>query len=90
MMLSHNHLRIHQDVGREYQGRDARVHQFHRAVAREEHGHESEQDQRPQAHEQIRHPGGEIIFRLAGDEGEADEEPRGQEDGFEDDGRLVE
>ena len=45
--LSHNHLRIHQNISRENQRRDARIHQFHCAVSWEEHCHEAKQNQSP-------------------------------------------
>ena len=89
-MLSHNHLRVHQNVARENQRRDPGIYQFHSAVAREEHGHESKQNQCPEAHKEIWHPGGEVIFGLASDEGETDEESSGEQNGFEDDGGFVE
>lgn len=90
VVLAHNELGVDEDVAGEDQGGEAAVDELAGAAVGEEGGHEAEEDEAPEGAEQVRHPGGEVVFGLAGEEGEEDEDAAGQDHGVEDDLGLVE
>jgi hypothetical protein len=90
MVVAHDELRVHKNVSRKHQRRDAAVDEFERAVHREESGHEPENDQQPQRAEQVWHPVRKIIFGLACEERQGDEDPQRDDECLHDDPGIVE
>lgn len=74
VMMAQDQLGIDQDVPAEDQSSQSTVDQLAGAAVGEEHGHKTEQQQAPQGAEQVRHPTGEVIFRLAGEGRQEDED----------------
>lgn len=89
MVLAENHLGVDEDVGREEQCRDAAVDELAGAAVREEHEHEAEEDEAPEGAKKVGRPRGEVVFGLAGKQGEEDKDAAREDDGVEDDGRVV-
>lgn len=83
MVVSHNELRVHQDVARKDQRTDDAIAKFDLAVVREEHGHEPEQDQHPQRAEQVWHPVREVVFALACEQAQCNKDSECENDRFE-------
>lgn len=90
VIMSHDQLRIHKDVAAENQGRDSTVDQLDRAVCREEGSHEPKQNESPQSSKQIWHPACEVVFCLTGEDGQGDEDSKGQDESLNDNTRIVE
>jgi len=90
MVVAHDELRVDEDIAREDQRRDDPVHQLHRAVNREERGHEPEQDEHPQPAEQVGDPAREVVARLAREDGQRDEDAQREDERLDDDAGVVE
>lgn len=90
VVLPHDQLGIHEDIPAEDQRSQTSIDQLTRAAVWEEHGHEAEQHEAPQAAKEVGHPAGEVIFCLAGERCEEDEDAAGKQHGVEDDGGLIE
>lgn len=90
VVVAQHELGVDEDVAREDEGGEPAVDQLGRAAVGEERGHEAEQDQAPQAAEQVRHPRREVVLRLAGEQREEHEDPARQDHGVQDDAGLVE
>lgn len=90
MVVAHNQLRINEDIRREHQRTKHTVDKLEGAVERQENGHEAKEDHEPQRAEQVRHPVGEVVLGLAGEEGQGDEDAECQHEGLHDDPRVVE
>lgn len=89
VVLAQDHLGVDEDVGAKDEGRGAAVEQLAGGAVGEEHGHEAEEEQAPEGAKQVRHPGGKVVFRLAGEEGQGEEDAAGEDDGVEDNGGAV-
>lgn len=79
MVVADDKLGVDQDVSREDQRCDDTVSELDAARLREESGHEAKDDQDPECAEKVRHPAREVIFGLAGEEGEGDEYSEGED-----------
>lgn len=90
VVLTHDQLGVDEDVAAEDEGGKAAVDELAGAAVGEEGGHKAEQDESPQAAEQVGHPAGEVILGLAGEGGQEDEDAAREEHGVEHDGGLVE
>jgi len=90
MIVPHNELRIHQNVPGEDQRTHDAVAELEAGRVREEGRHEAEKDDDPQGAEEVGLPGCEVVFRLAGEEGEDEEDAEGEDQGFDDDAGVVE
>lgn len=77
VVVSHDQLRVDENIAAEDQRRTCAVDEFHGRVVREERSHESEDDQDPQSAKKIGHPARKVVFALAGEEGEEDENREG-------------
>lgn len=89
VVVAQDELGVDEDVPAEDQGGQAAVDQLAGAAVGEEHGHEAEQHQAPEGAEQVGHPAGEVISRLAGEGRQEDKDAGGEEDGVEDDRGVV-
>lgn len=89
MVLPQDHLRVDEDIRAEHQRREPAPQQLPRARPRQESRHEPKDQQAPQRAEQIRHPAGEVVLRLAGESREKDEDADGDEEGVEDEAGVV-
>lgn len=89
VVLTHNHLRIDENVGAKDEGRETAVDELAGRAVGEEHGHEAKEDETPQGAKEVGHPRGEVVLCLAGKERQEDKDTAGQDDGVEDYGRLV-
>lgn len=56
MIVSHNQLRVHQDVSAEDEGRYDSISELNLAVVWEECRHEAENDEYPERSKEVRHP----------------------------------
>lgn len=90
MVMAHDELSIDEDISAEDESSEAAVDELGGRVMGEEHGDEAEHDEAPDGTEQVRHPRREVILGLAGEQGEEDEYPGGDNGGVEDDGAVVE
>lgn len=90
MVVAHDHLRVDEDVAAKDESCKATVDELAGGAVRQEHGHESEDDEAPQSSEQVGHPRCKVILGLAGKDCEEDEDACGEDGGVEDDGGLVE
>ena len=90
MTMPDDQLRIHKDVRRENKRPDSTIHQLNGAILREERSHETKQDKEPQTAEQVRHPVGEVVFRLAREERQRDEHAQRQDERLHDNARVIE
>ena len=90
VVVLHHHLGVDENIGAEEQSRNASVDQLGSAAVGEEHGHEAEEDQGPETSEKVGHPRCEIVFCLAGEGCEEDENACSEDHGVEDDGCFVE
>lgn len=89
MVVAHNELGVNENVTTEDQSGQSAVDQLAGAAVGEEHGHEAKQEQTPESAEEVGHPAGEVIFGLAGEGCQEDEDARGKQHGVEDDGGVV-
>lgn len=85
MVMPHDQLSINQNITREDQRRNSAIDQIHRLSTWEESSHESEEDQAPQRPEKVWHPGCKVVFGLAGEERESDEDSGCEDHGLKDD-----
>jgi hypothetical protein len=90
MVMTHDELSVHEDVTREDESGNGPVDKLHCAVHWEKSSHEAENNEQPQSTEQVWHPVGEVIFRLAGKKRESDEDAECDDEGLDDDARIVE
>ena len=90
MVLAHDHLSVHEDVPAEDEGGESAVDEFHGGAIGEEGGHEAEEEKSPERAKEVGHPRGEVVLGLAGEEGQEDEDAGGEENGVQNDGRLIE
>ena len=90
MVVSHDQLRVNKDITGEDQRRQAAIDELNSRAMREERSDEAEQDQEPERTEQVRHPVGEIVLRLACEERERDEHAKRQDKGLHYDARVIE
>ena len=90
VIMSHDQLSVDEDIATEDQGRNHAIYQLDSLAAGEESRHETKDDQNPQGAKQIGHPVCEIIFGLAGKQGQTDEDAEGENQGLNDDSTLVE
>jgi hypothetical protein len=88
VIVTDDKLRVDENVSREDQSSHDPVSQFDTAGLGEESGHEAEQDQHPERTEQVRHPAGEVVLGLAGEECEGDEDAEGEDERLQDDSRF--
>lgn len=89
-MVPDDQLRVDENIPAEDQRCQSAVNKLARAAVGEEGSHESEQNEAPQAAEQIGHPAREVVLGLASEGREEDKDARGEEDSVEDDRGLVE
>lgn len=90
VVMAHNQLSINENISREDQRRQPTVDQLRGAIVREERRHEPEENQEPKAPEEIGHPVGEVVFGLAGEQGERDEDAEGEDERLDDDAGVIE
>lgn len=90
MIVTHNQLRINKDITTEDNRNQPAINQLHGSTSGEEHGHESKQDREPQGAEQVGHPVGKVVARLAGEERQGDEHAQREDERLHDDARVVE
>lgn len=90
MVLAHNQLGVDEDIATEYESRDASINQLRGGAVREKHHHEAHQNQRPESTEKVGHPACEVIFGLAGKDGQEYENASSYNDGVEDDFGVIE
>jgi hypothetical protein len=89
VVVANHKLSVDENVSREYQSSHDTVSKLHAARLREESSHESEEDQHPESTEQVRHPAGEVVLGLAGEECKSDEDAECEDECLQDDSRLV-
>lgn len=90
MVVPDDQLGVDENVAAKDERRQAAVNEFACAAVGEEGGHESEQNESPESAEKVGHPASEVVLGLACECGEKDKDTRGEENGVEDDGCLVE
>lgn len=90
VVVGHDHLSVHQDITREDQSGYHTVHQFHRLAPGEEGSHETEDYEDPESTEKVWLPCGEVVLGLASKQCEEDEDAEGNDEGLDNDARLVE
>jgi len=90
VVVSHDELGIHQNIPAKDKSRHSTIDQLNGAAARKKTGHEPEDNQHPQRAEEIGHPAREVVFGLAGEEGQGDEDAKREDECFDDDSRFVE
>lgn len=90
MMVPDDHLGVDENVAAEDERRKTAVDEFACAAVGEEGSHESEQNESPEAAEKVGHPASEVVLGLARESGQEDKDTRGEENGIENDGGLVE
>lgn len=90
MVVPHDKLRVHEDISAKYQSRQSPIYQLDCATWGEKRSHEAEENEEPECPEQVWHPVGKVIFGLASEEGQGDEDPESQYEGLDDDARAVE
>ena len=90
VVMSHDELRVDQNVTTEDQRSDSSIYQFRRAVVWEESCHEPEQDQSPKPSEQIRHPRGEVVLGLTSKKSQGNKDTGRENQSFQHDFRVVE
>lgn len=89
-MMTHDKLGINKNIGTEDEGRNSAVNQLSRRIVGKEHGYETEQDEGPERAKEVGHPRGEIILGLACEQSQEDEDAGREDDGVENNRRLVE
>lgn len=77
--MPHNELGVHQNVAAKDQSCNDAIAELDAAAAWEEGSHEAEKDQDPQRSKQVGHPAGKVIFALAGENGEEDEDAKSED-----------
>lgn len=90
MVVSHDELGVHQDIATEDEGRHHTIDQLHRAAMRKERSHEAEDDEHPQRAEKIGHPAREVVFGLASEEGQGDEDAEREDERLDHNSRFIE
>lgn len=90
MVVAHDELGIHKNVAGEDERRDAAVDELHGAAHGEEGGHEPEDDEQPQRAEQVGDPVRKVIFGLAREQRQRDEDAQRDDERLDDDPRVVE
>ena len=90
VVVAHDQLGVDQDIGAEQESADTAVDEFHGAIVGKEGGHEAKDDQDPEQAKHIRHPAGEVIFRLARKQRQSDKDAQRQDQRLQHDPRLVE
>lgn len=88
--MAHNQLRINEDISREDERSNTAINELDAAIVGEESSHEPEDYEQPQSAEQVGHPVREIIFGLACEEGQGHEDAERDDEGLNDDARVVE
>lgn len=88
--MSHDQLRIDEDVAAKDEGGDTAVDEFGGGVSWEKGGHETEDDDQPQRTEQVWDPAREVVLGLAREQGQGDEYGHGDDERLEDDPAFVE
>lgn len=90
MMVPDDQLGVYENVAAEDERRKTAVDEFACAAVGEESSHESEQNESPESAEEVGHPASEVVLGLTRESGKEDKDTRGEENGIEDDGGLVE
>lgn len=90
VIMAHNELSIHQDISTEDERRHGPVDKLGSAIVGKESCHESKKDEYPQASEQVGHPIREVVFRLASEQSQSDEDASRQYESQKDNLRVVE
>lgn len=90
MVMTHNQLRINENIRGENQRAQHTINKLERAVKRKEDSYQTEEDHEPQRTEQVRHPIREVVFGLAGEESQGDEDAQREDQGLHDDPCVVE
>ncbi|CAI6308623.1 unnamed protein product [Periconia digitata] len=90
VVVTHDQLRVYQDVARKDESADDAIAHFDPAAVREEHGHHSEQDQHPQRPEQVWDPAREVVFALARKQTQCNEYAKCEQHGLQNDPALRE
>jgi hypothetical protein len=85
VVVTDHELCVNKNVSREDQSSHDAVSEFHAAGLGEESGHEAKQDQHPERTEQVRHPAGEVVLGLAGEQREGDEDAESEDERLQDD-----
>lgn len=83
MVVAQHELCVNQDIRAEDERADAAVDQLAGAGVGEEHVHEAEENESPERAEEVWHPRGKVVFRLAGEQGQEDEDACRQDHGVE-------
>ena len=78
------------NIAREDQSGYHTIYQFHCLAAGEEGSHEAKYDENPESTEKVWLPCSEVILGLASKQCEEDEDTEGDDEGLDDDARLVE
>lgn len=89
MVVAHDQLGVDQDVSRENQSRDDAIAKIDFAIVWEESGHEAEQNQDPDATEQVWGPVRKVILALAGEQTQSNEDAHCEDERGQDDSRFV-
>lgn len=83
VIMSHDQLRVHENVPAEDERRNPPIYQLSRAVVREESRHEPEKNQSPQSSKQIWHPRSKVVLSLTRKQSQCNENTRGEDEGLE-------
>jgi hypothetical protein len=90
MIMSHNKLRVHKNIPAKNQRSNPTPHKLHGTIRREERSHEPKNYQTPEPPEEVRHPARKVILCLAGEGRERDEDAERDDEGLDNDARIVE
>lgn len=90
MVMAHDELRVDKHITREYKCSNTTIDELHAAIVREESSHEPENNEQPQPTKKVRHPVRKIIFGLAREQSQSDEDSQRDDEGLHDDTRVVE
>lgn len=88
--MSRNKLRINKDIPTKDQGRRTAINQLNGLSTWEKRSHEAKNDQHPQRTEQIWDPARKIIFRLAREQRQSNEDSQRDDQSLQDNPTLVE
>ena len=90
VIMAHNELGIHQDISTEDERCHGSVDKLGSAVVGKEGCHKSKQDEYPQASEQVGHPIREVVFCLASEQSQSNEDASREYECQKDNLRVVE
>lgn len=90
MIMSHDQLRVHEDVSTENECGNHAIYQLDRLSAGKESSHESEDDKNPQRAKKVWHPASEVVLGLTRKKSQTNEDTDGQNQRLQNDAAFVE